>query len=48
MLTIASILASSYSVINQPAIQLPFITNRWAVGIFFLIHIIFGDRKSVV
>ena len=41
-MTIASALASSYS-INQPAIQLPFITNRWAVGIFFLIHIIFGS-----
>src|SRR5436853_1398013 len=39
---IASVLASSYS-INQPGIQLPFITNRWAVGIFFLIHIIFGS-----
>ena len=37
-----SVLASSYS-INQPGIQLPFITNRWAVGIFFLIHIIFGS-----
>src|SRR4029077_17275705 len=32
----ASVLASSYS-INQPSIQLPFITNRWAVGIFFLV-----------
>src|SRR3981081_3638869 len=39
---IASVLASSYS-INKPGIQLPFITNRWAVGIFFLIHIIFGS-----
>jgi cytochrome bd-type quinol oxidase subunit 1 len=39
---IASVLASSYSS-NQPGIQLPFITNRWAVGIFFLIHIIFGS-----
>src|SRR6202171_873566 len=41
-MTVASILASSYS-INQPGIQLPFITNRWAVGIFFMIHIIFGS-----
>src|SRR3981081_241096 len=41
-MTIASVLASSYP-INQPGIQLPFITNRWAVGIFFLIHIIFGS-----
>src|SRR3989442_1781760 len=39
---IASLLATSYS-INQPGIQLPFITNRWAVGIFFLVHIIFGS-----
>src|SRR2546425_4153465 len=39
---IASVLATSYS-INQPGIQLPFITNRWAVGLFFLIHIIFGS-----
>src|ERR1700738_5431161 len=37
-----SVLATPYS-INQPGIQLPFITNRWAVGIFFLIHIIFGS-----
>ena len=29
--------------VNQPSIQLPFITNRWAVGVFFLIHIIFGS-----
>ena len=35
-------LASSFS-INQPSIQLPFITNRWAVGFFFLVHIIFGS-----
>src|SRR6266853_6641640 len=41
-MTIANALASSYSV-NQPAIQIPIITNRWAVGIFFLIHIIFGS-----
>src|SRR5439155_624657 len=41
-MTIASVLAGSY-LIDQPSIQLPFITNRWAVGIFFLIHIIFGS-----
>src|SRR3981081_1642906 len=41
-MTIASVLASSYS-INQPSIQIPFITNRWTVGVFFLIHIIFGS-----
>src|SRR5437773_5004344 len=41
-MTIASVLAGSY-LITQPSIQLPFITNRWAVGIFFLIHIIFGS-----
>jgi cytochrome bd-type quinol oxidase subunit 1 len=35
-------IASSFS-IDQPSIQLPFITNRWAVGFFFLIHIIFGS-----
>jgi cytochrome bd ubiquinol oxidase subunit I len=37
-----SYLASSFS-INQPSIQIPFITNRWAVGFFFLVHIIFGS-----
>ena len=37
-----SFLADSFS-INQPSIQLPFITNRWAVGFFFLVHIIFGS-----
>src|SRR2546423_7126175 len=41
-MTIASVLAGSY-LITQPSIQLPFITNRWTVGIFFLIHIIFGS-----
>src|SRR5438552_3600292 len=35
-------IASSFS-LDQPSIQLPFITNRWAVGFFFLIHIIFGS-----
>ena len=29
--------------VNQPGVQLPLITNRWAVGIFFLIHIMFGS-----
>jgi cytochrome bd-type quinol oxidase subunit 1 len=29
--------------VNQPGVQLPIITNRWAVGVFFLIHIIFGS-----
>src|SRR5437773_12257352 len=38
----ASYIATSFS-IDQPGVQLPFITNRWAVGIFFLIHIIFGS-----
>src|SRR2546430_5405257 len=41
-MTTGSVLAGSY-LITQPSIQLPFITNRWAVGIFFLIHIIFGS-----
>ena len=35
-------IATSYS-LDQPSIQLPFITNRWAVGFFFLVHIIFGS-----
>src|SRR6266853_5392643 len=35
-------IASSFS-LDQPTIQLPFITNRWAVGFFFLVHIIFGS-----
>ncbi|HET9849475.1 MAG TPA: cytochrome ubiquinol oxidase subunit I [Candidatus Dormibacteraeota bacterium] len=35
-------IAGSFTV-NQPGVQLPFITNRWAVGIFFLIHIMFGS-----
>ena len=35
-------IASSFS-LDQPSIQLPFITNRWAVGFFFLVHIIFGS-----
>jgi cytochrome bd-type quinol oxidase subunit 1 len=35
-------IASTFS-LDQPSIQLPFITNRWAVGFFFLVHIIFGS-----
>jgi len=35
-------LAQSFK-IDQPSVQIPFITNRWTVGIFFLIHIIFGS-----
>ena len=35
-------IAGSFS-INQPGIQFPLIGNRWAVGIFFLVHIIFGS-----
>src|SRR5213592_4926123 len=38
----ASYIATSFS-IDQPGVQLPFITNRWAVGVFFLAHIIFGS-----
>src|SRR5256712_5154180 len=41
-MAIAGLLATSSS-INQPGIQLPFITNRWGVGTFFLIHIFFGS-----
>lgn len=35
-------LAQSFK-IDQPSVQIPLITNRWMVGIFFLIHIIFGS-----
>src|SRR5256714_7352728 len=35
-------IAGSFS-INQPGVQFPLIGNRWAVGIFFLVHIIFGS-----
>src|SRR2546429_5666537 len=35
-------IAGSFS-LDQPSIQLPFVTNRWAVGFFFLVHIIFGS-----
>src|SRR5438046_5031665 len=38
----ASYIATSFS-IDQPGVQLPFITNRWAVGFFFLAHIVFGS-----
>src|SRR6059058_4711212 len=37
-----SYLATSFS-IDQPGVQIPFITNRWVVGFFFLAHIIFGS-----
>jgi cytochrome bd-type quinol oxidase subunit 1 len=37
-----TLIAGSFS-INQPGIQFPLIGNRWAVGIFFLVHIIFGS-----
>jgi cytochrome bd-type quinol oxidase subunit 1 len=37
-----TILQNSFSV-NQPGVQLPLITNRWALGTIFLIHIIFGS-----
>lgn len=37
-----SALQSTFNV-NQPGVQLPLITDRWAVGVFFLIHIIFGS-----
>jgi len=36
------ILAESFK-IDQPTVQIPLITNRWTVGIFFLVHIIFGS-----
>jgi hypothetical protein len=36
------LLAQSFK-IDQPSVQIPLITNRWTVGIFFLIHIIFGS-----
>jgi len=35
-------LAQSFK-IEQPSVQIPLITNRWTVGIFFLVHIIFGS-----
>ena len=36
------VLAESFK-IDQPSVQIPLITNRWMVGIFFLTHIIFGS-----
>ena len=42
MTAAAALLAGSFS-IDQPGLQFPLIGNRWAVGIFFLIHIIFGS-----
>jgi cytochrome bd-type quinol oxidase subunit 1 len=41
-MAVVTIIAGSFS-IDQPAIQFPLIGNRWAVGIFFLVHIIFGS-----
>ncbi|MFN2465795.1 MAG: cytochrome ubiquinol oxidase subunit I [Candidatus Dormibacteria bacterium] len=41
---IAAMLASGYSELqNLPDIHVPIIGNRWAVGIFFLAHIMFGS-----
>jgi hypothetical protein len=37
-----TVIAASFS-LDQPGVQLPFVTNRWAVGFFFLVHIIFGS-----
>jgi cytochrome bd-type quinol oxidase subunit 1 len=37
-----ALLQGSFS-INQPPVQIPLIGNRWLLGIFFLIHIIFGS-----
>ncbi|HEY9287409.1 MAG TPA: cytochrome ubiquinol oxidase subunit I [Candidatus Dormibacteraeota bacterium] len=37
-----ALLQSSFN-LNQPAVQIPVITNRWVVGIVFLVHIIFGS-----
>jgi cytochrome bd-type quinol oxidase subunit 1 len=36
------LLPSNFGV-NQPSVQIPFITNRWVVGVVFLVHIIFGS-----
>ena len=41
-MALLTVLQASFNV-NQPGVQLPIITNRWAVGFFFLIHIIFGS-----
>ncbi len=37
-----AMLQSSFSV-NQPPVQVPIITNRWLLGVFFLVHILFGS-----
>lgn len=37
-----ALLQSTFSV-NQPSVQIPLITNRWVVGVVFLVHIIFGS-----
>jgi cytochrome bd-type quinol oxidase subunit 1 len=37
-----ALLQSSFSV-NQPPVQIPIITNRWVVGVIFLVHIMFGS-----
>ena len=39
---LVTFIQSSFTV-NQPGIQLPFITDRWTLGVVFLIHIIFGS-----
>ncbi|HEX3630019.1 MAG TPA: cytochrome ubiquinol oxidase subunit I [Candidatus Dormibacteraeota bacterium] len=41
-MTAVALLQSSFSV-NQPPVQIPVITNRWVVGFFFLVHILFGS-----
>jgi hypothetical protein len=41
---IAALVASGYSDLQSlPDIHVPLIGNRWAVGIFFLVHIVFGS-----
>lgn len=37
-----ALLQSTFGV-NQPSVQIPLITNRWVVGVVFLVHIIFGS-----
>ena len=39
---LTAVLAQAFK-IDQPSVQIPVLTNRWTVGIFFLIHIIFGS-----
>jgi len=41
-MTALAALQSTFSV-NQPPVQIPVITNRWVVGVVFLVHIIFGS-----